>query len=173
MAALKESKNGRLLSKSFFASNIPGIQYDLRIYPNGYDEVTRGEVYICLFVNLEKEPKVKADAKFCIKSAGWTEEFNHEYHDFVFKDVSLCKTADLFDSSKHFIVGGKLIVKCVGYLSVEKPKLDNGNTWDAGHVGRKLWMDNYKDFTIRVGNESIEVSLYIFLSKGLMKFSGP
>ena len=158
---MKESNNGRFCSKRLIASNISGVQYYLTIYPNGDCEDRRGKVWIFLYVSLENESKVKVDSKFCIESAGWTDKLSEQYLLSKGRGFSPCGIADLFDPAKKFIVNGKLIIECDGYLSVEKPRPKDGNTLDAGHIGRKLWMNDDKDFTIHVGNESIKVSLFV------------
>ena len=163
LAALKDSIEGTLCSKKFKASNIPGVQYFLRIYPNGDDDQRRGKVYIFLYINLGKESKVKVDGKFCIESAGWTKELNHEYLLSQSRGYSPCTTADFYDSTKKFIVNGKIIVTFEGIISAEKEKIENGSESEIdmgiGHVANLFWMNEDKDFTIHVGENSVKVSI--------------
>ena len=101
LTPLKDSKNNEYLcSKKCKASNIPGLQYYLTIYPNGDKENRRGEVLIFLYVKIGKESKVKVDGKFCIESAGWTANLQFEYHVTECRGFTACKTADLYDSTK-------------------------------------------------------------------------
>ena len=80
LAALKGSIKGKLCSKIYNASNIPGVNYYLRIYPNGKKVFLRGDVWICLYINVGNESKVNVDGKFRIESAGWNQKLYHEYH---------------------------------------------------------------------------------------------
>lgn len=162
MAGLKESINGRLCSKRFNVLNIPEIQCYFEIYPNGDDEDSRGQVWIFLYVESGDELKVKIDGKFCVESAGYISEENYDYDEFNGWGFQICETAELFDPSKKFIVDGEFVFKCEGTLSVEKEKPVTGNliTFGAGYVANMLfWMNEDKNFIIRVGHKCIKVSL--------------
>ena len=157
---MKDSIDARLCSTRFNASNIPGIQYCLKLYPNGKDEARRGEVLMVLYVNLGNESKVKVDGKFCIESTFQTTKLNHEYHRAEGCGSSPCETADFFDSKKNYIVDGLFVLKFEGTLSVEKEKTENGNKIKSvtGHLGPLFWMNEDKDFTIHVGESAVKVS---------------
>ena len=66
-----------------------------------------------------------------------------------------CKTSDFFDSSKNFIVDGKLIIKFEGILSVEKPRIENEINLGTGFVGNLFWINEDKDFRILVGESAL------------------
>ena len=160
LATLKESDSGYLCSKQLNASNIPGIQYFLTVYPNGSDKSSSGNVLIFLHVNLKNGSNVKVDGKFCIDSAEFSAELKIEYQISEGRGCLPCKTDDLFDSTKNFIVDGTFVLTFEGILSADKEKTENGNEINlvAGHLGPLFWMNEDKDFTINVGENSVKVS---------------
>ena len=176
---MKFSNDEFLWSKKIYASNIPGVQYYLRIYPNGSDEESLGEVCIFLFVDIGNESKVKADGKFCIDSANCADELDYEYLKTEIYGFSPCKTADFFDSKQKFIVDGKLIVTFEGILSVEKPRTENEINLGTGNLGSLFWMKENKDFTIHVGENAVKVGftllqcyvLYIYIFRSINAYS--
>ena len=180
LVALKDSNKKCLRTKRFNASNIPGVQYYLTIYPNGNNEDNRGEVWVFLQVELGNESKVKVNGKFCIDSADWTEKFNEDYHRTEGCGLTPCETADLFDSMQNLIVDGKLTLTFEGILSVDKEKTDNGIEINlgTGHLGSLFWLNEDKDFTIHVGENAVKVSftllqcyvLYIYIFRSINMF---
>ena len=170
MAALKDSIDGCLNSKRVNASNIPGVKYFLSVFPNGHCVDRRGKVMIFLYVDVGKESRVKADGKFHIESAGWTEKLNHEYLRTKGSGFSPCKTVDFFDSKQKFIVNGELIVTFEGKLIVNKEKAENGNENKSvtGQLGSLFWMNEDKDFTINVGENAVKVSFNFTLNTDIL-----
>ena len=160
LAALKDSDNGYLSSKGLYASNIPGVQYYLSIYPNGNKERHRGRVSIYLCVDIGNESKVKVDGKFCIESNLKTRKLNFEYRHSGVRGGSPCTIADFLDSTQKFIVNGKFILTFKGILSVDKEQSNNANEINLGtaHLGPLFWMNEDKDFTINVGENSVKAS---------------
>uniref|UniRef100_A0AC34G585 BTB domain-containing protein n=1 Tax=Panagrolaimus sp. ES5 TaxID=591445 RepID=A0AC34G585_9BILA len=120
LLALKDSKNGFLDGKRLYAFDIPGLQYFVRIYPNGLEEDTRGQTWIGFTANGLKERKVASELTISIESANFTTEFNHVYKKSSGNAFGFCETAEFFDSKNNFFINGEITIKINGILKAER-----------------------------------------------------
>ena len=162
MAALRNSNGEFLVSEWLEASNIPGVSYRLKIYPNGDEEKNEKQTWLFLSVRLGKETKVSTDMKFSIESTGWSGGYSCEYAENESWGIKCFDTDKLFESH---IINGKLTLECTGILSVER-KL---NCADADSDGDKWKMEGFfgslcngigSDFAIVVDGKCIDVSFF-------------
>uniref|UniRef100_A0A914QB12 Uncharacterized protein n=1 Tax=Panagrolaimus davidi TaxID=227884 RepID=A0A914QB12_9BILA len=153
--------NKHLKSDTYNFPNIPGLQYYLTIYPNDYQ--CRGECLIFLYLTLPNE-KMEIQSYFvvAIESANFSFKANY-----VFNCITngcgktCCKTEELFDPKKKFIIDEEMTIKVDGFLMVEtnsvERKIWNCNNF-SGLLGLGLWAEeNSKDFTIFVDEKKIDV----------------
>ena len=154
LAALKDS-DGECLTTDFFeASNIPGVIYRLKCYPND-----NREAWLYLGIAYGNETQVLADVTFSIESAGFCQK--RSYVKDKPRGVKCCKTYQLF--FPNYMVNGKLTVKCTGILSVERKSNytdvdSDGEKWKMEGFLGSIWSGNETDFTIVVDGKCIEVS---------------
>ena len=152
--------SGECLTTDFFeASNIRGVRYRLKLYPN-----ENGKTWLYLGIHIGKETKVLADIKISIESADWSYKDSYEFVKNQSFGHKCCDTYQL--SFPFYMVDGKLTVKCEGILGVER-KL---NCADADSDGDKrkmegflgsIWSGNSTDFVIMVDGKCIDVSCLI------------
>uniref|UniRef100_A0A914YF63 MATH domain-containing protein n=1 Tax=Panagrolaimus superbus TaxID=310955 RepID=A0A914YF63_9BILA len=121
LIALKESENGLLAGKYFYAFNIPGLQYYIKIYPNGDNEQRRGKTVIFLYVNGSKERKITAEFTLSIESANYSKSINYVYEKYVGWGSTCCKTAEFFDSKNKYFVNGEITIKVKGIFKAKRP----------------------------------------------------
>ena len=157
LTPLKDLYGEGLVTEWFEASNIPGVQYRLKLYPNGNCHEYEGDTVVLFGVSMGKETKVHADIKFSIESAGWSSEQSYECKATKSRGVICCGTDELF--YPDFLVDGTLTIKCEGMLIVEKT-VDCDNTWKMQGFLASLWSENETDFTIVVDGKSIKVSIF-------------
>uniref|UniRef100_A0A914PGB2 Uncharacterized protein n=1 Tax=Panagrolaimus davidi TaxID=227884 RepID=A0A914PGB2_9BILA len=119
---LNEAKNSRngLFSEWFDASNIPGVEYCIGIYPNNPEH--EGETWIHFAIS-SSEDKLNIDAVFnmTIKSANYVFKKHHIFEEEDCVEEKLCTTEELFDPAKRFIVDGEMTIYMEGiffYLSI-------------------------------------------------------
>uniref|UniRef100_A0A914YM27 Uncharacterized protein n=1 Tax=Panagrolaimus superbus TaxID=310955 RepID=A0A914YM27_9BILA len=117
---LKESENGFLNGKCFYAFNIPGLQYFIRICPNVDKVKHRGETWIYLYVNGSKERNITAKFTISVESANYSKSFNYVYQAYNGRGNSCCKTADFFETKNKYFVNGKVTIKIKGTLKTER-----------------------------------------------------
>uniref|UniRef100_A0A914PRV5 Galectin n=1 Tax=Panagrolaimus davidi TaxID=227884 RepID=A0A914PRV5_9BILA len=120
--ALKDIETACLKGKYFYAYNIPGLQYYLKIYPTtGEDEDNRGETCVYLHVNGSKKRKITAEFTLSVKSANFSKYLNYVYDcDYGWGDV-LCKTEEFFDSKRKYFVDGEITIKVKGIFKAKRP----------------------------------------------------
>uniref|UniRef100_A0A914QVX8 BTB domain-containing protein n=1 Tax=Panagrolaimus davidi TaxID=227884 RepID=A0A914QVX8_9BILA len=153
--------NKYLKSDTYNFSNIPGLQYCLKIYPN--DEEFPGECWIYLFLTLPND-KMNTESYFVVT----VESANFSFKDnYVFDEITsgrgkkCCKTEELFDPEKKFIIDEEMTIKVDGFFMVEKNSVER-KIWScknfSGLLGLGLWaQENSKDFTIFVDEKKIDV----------------
>ena len=155
-----DTTNKYLQTEWFEATNIPGVNYAIKIYPNAD---RGGEAWITLSLSTGGAAKVRANVRLSIESARWSYEYVHVFE----KDINnigntYCKTCDLL--CPPYIVDGKMTVKCEGILSIERQSDDvaSNNKLKKNEFWGKTWNGIDTDFTIVVGEETFPVSFYIF-----------
>uniref|UniRef100_A0AC34FXC1 BTB domain-containing protein n=1 Tax=Panagrolaimus sp. ES5 TaxID=591445 RepID=A0AC34FXC1_9BILA len=145
---LKDKPGEFLKSDSFNVSNIPGVQYYIKIYPSDEEEENSGNTTLWFFVEYLNETfKIEAFFNIAIEAADLdnhgefvfektnsreasfniaieTADFDN-HGEFIFEENNsrggaLCTTDELFDPENRFIVDGELIIQMYGYLMVEK-----------------------------------------------------
>uniref|UniRef100_A0AC34F6Y4 BTB domain-containing protein n=1 Tax=Panagrolaimus sp. ES5 TaxID=591445 RepID=A0AC34F6Y4_9BILA len=119
LIALKDSENGFLEGKCFYAFNILGLQYCVRIYPNGNDKESLGETWVFLHVNGSKKRKITAEFTISIESAGYTENFRDVFKCDEQLGFECCQTADFFGAKNKYFVDREITVKVEGILKAE------------------------------------------------------
>uniref|UniRef100_A0AC34G0H1 BTB domain-containing protein n=1 Tax=Panagrolaimus sp. ES5 TaxID=591445 RepID=A0AC34G0H1_9BILA len=117
LEALKDSKNGLSNSKYYLASNISGLYYIIKIFPNGHTEERSGETWIFLFILETNERKITANFTLSIESTNFVNNVTKlcvEPERYGFK---CCTTAEFFDSKNNFFVEGEITIKLEGIFS--------------------------------------------------------
>uniref|UniRef100_A0A914PRB6 BTB domain-containing protein n=1 Tax=Panagrolaimus davidi TaxID=227884 RepID=A0A914PRB6_9BILA len=157
---LKEFKDnpGGPLSSSFFdVSNIPGVQYYIKFFPNDDQEDRIGETGIYLVLSFTDEMKIEANYTFSIESANYSREFYSVFEKSVGWGGKCCSAEEFFDSTKKFIVDEKVTIKMDGILYFENEADENGTKLDdessINSLGLSLW--NFvegKNITIVAGD---------------------
>uniref|UniRef100_A0AC34FGT8 BTB domain-containing protein n=1 Tax=Panagrolaimus sp. ES5 TaxID=591445 RepID=A0AC34FGT8_9BILA len=120
LLALKDSENGFLNGKCFYAFNILGLQYYVSVYPNGNDEDCRGETWIFLYVNGSNKRKIAAEVTISIGSKYALKTLNRVYVEYHGSGFKCSKTDDFFDSKNKFFVNGEITIKVKGTLKAEQ-----------------------------------------------------
>uniref|UniRef100_A0AC34FB18 MATH domain-containing protein n=1 Tax=Panagrolaimus sp. ES5 TaxID=591445 RepID=A0AC34FB18_9BILA len=128
LIALKDSENGFLKGKYFYAFNIPGLQYHVKIYPNGDEEDNRGETWIYLRVNGSKERKITTKFTIAIESANYSESFDEVYETFTGWGSTCCKSDEFFDSKNKYFVNEEVTIKIKGIFKTDKPLFQKTST---------------------------------------------
>ena len=145
--------HGEGIETGFFeASNIPGVSYRLKIYPDQDDESWLYFGVVC------GNETVKADIKFAIESVGFCEKRSYVKNEP--KGVKCCHTSELL--YPNYMVDGKLTLKCEGILSVER-KLNSadadsdGDKWKMEGFLENMWNGSGTDFTIVIDGKCLNV----------------
>lgn len=166
LIALKDSINGCIKTEWLEASNIPGVKYYLKIYPNGNCDIRRRQAWIFLYFSIGKEVKLQTDYQFFIDSAGWSAKAH--LRECVRSDLCIsgwgetfCATDQLI--SPRLIVNGKLTIHCQGILKVERKTIaafDDEHKWkNDGFLGNIL-NGTRQTFAIVVGDQTLQVSVW-------------
>uniref|UniRef100_A0AC34FNX5 BTB domain-containing protein n=1 Tax=Panagrolaimus sp. ES5 TaxID=591445 RepID=A0AC34FNX5_9BILA len=128
LIALKDYEIGFLCGKYFYAFNIPGLQYYIKIYPNGDDEQHLGETWIFLNVNGSKERKITAQFTISIESANYSKSFNYVYETHTGWGSTCCKTVEFFESKNKYFVDGEIKIKVKGIFKTERSSIQKSST---------------------------------------------
>uniref|UniRef100_A0AC35FJM4 Uncharacterized protein n=1 Tax=Panagrolaimus sp. PS1159 TaxID=55785 RepID=A0AC35FJM4_9BILA len=141
-----------------YASNIPGVNYSLTIYPK-IDKGNHGhEVKVVLNLSMGKTNTIQADFTISVKSANAKITNNFVYsklfQNYSFGNV-LCNRGDFFKPNRSFFVDGFVEIELEGTLTT------------FGGIKRKaekflslaelLWESDDKDITIIVKGEQIKI----------------
>uniref|UniRef100_A0A914YFE0 BTB domain-containing protein n=1 Tax=Panagrolaimus superbus TaxID=310955 RepID=A0A914YFE0_9BILA len=121
LMALKESENGFLKGKYFYAFNILGLQYYIKICPNGDNEESRKVTWIFLNLNGSNERKIAAEFTQSVESADYSESVNYVYEKIGGYGSTCCKTAEFFDSKNKYFVNGEITIKVKGTFKAKRP----------------------------------------------------
>jgi hypothetical protein len=116
---LKDSEDGCLSGKCYYAYSIPGLQYCVHIFPNGSSERSRGQTCIFFNVNGSDERKISAEVTLSVESANFSVSLISVYEERVGHGTCFCKTAEFFNSK--FFADGELTIKVKGTLKAERP----------------------------------------------------
>uniref|UniRef100_A0A914QS82 BTB domain-containing protein n=1 Tax=Panagrolaimus davidi TaxID=227884 RepID=A0A914QS82_9BILA len=119
---LKDSENGCLKGKHFYAYNIPGLQYFIAIYPNGYaEEDRRGETWAFLCINGSNERKISAEFTLSVESANYSKNLNYVFEDIIgWGKEKICKIDEFFDPKNNFFVNGEITIKVKGIFKSQR-----------------------------------------------------
>uniref|UniRef100_A0AC34FEV7 BTB domain-containing protein n=1 Tax=Panagrolaimus sp. ES5 TaxID=591445 RepID=A0AC34FEV7_9BILA len=121
LIAIKDSEERYLNGKCFYSFNIPGLQYFVKIHPNGVSaDENFGETWIGLFVNGSDERKTEAEFIISIESAEFCQSFNHVYEIDEGIGSTLCKTNEFFDLKHKYFVDGEITIKVNGIFKAER-----------------------------------------------------
>uniref|UniRef100_A0AC34GXQ9 BTB domain-containing protein n=1 Tax=Panagrolaimus sp. ES5 TaxID=591445 RepID=A0AC34GXQ9_9BILA len=121
LIALKDSEERYLNGKCFYAFNIPGLQYNVRIFPNGDDnEERRGQTCIYLRVNGSKERKITAEFTISIESANFSTSCNSVHEAYIGAGKRCFKIDEFFDSKNNYFVNGEVTIKVNGFLKAHR-----------------------------------------------------
>uniref|UniRef100_A0A914PM86 BTB domain-containing protein n=1 Tax=Panagrolaimus davidi TaxID=227884 RepID=A0A914PM86_9BILA len=95
----KEASEDCLFSEFYEAFNIPGVEYNIKLFPNHY--VHAGESWFEFSILLSNPIKIDANIKIEIKSANYISEKNFVVFEDDYADCEkLCTTEELFDPEK-------------------------------------------------------------------------
>uniref|UniRef100_A0AC35G6G0 MATH domain-containing protein n=1 Tax=Panagrolaimus sp. PS1159 TaxID=55785 RepID=A0AC35G6G0_9BILA len=115
-----ELKDGFLKGKSFYAFNIPGLQYHIQIYPNGDEEDCLGEVWAFLQIICPDGRKVTCECTLFIESTNFSSTLNHIYQYDSGYGSMLCEADEFFDSKSKFFIDGEMNIKVKGTFKCER-----------------------------------------------------
>uniref|UniRef100_A0AC35F1M9 BTB domain-containing protein n=1 Tax=Panagrolaimus sp. PS1159 TaxID=55785 RepID=A0AC35F1M9_9BILA len=151
LAELKDKPGRCLASDRFEASNIPGVQYSIKIYPNDDEKERREQTWIYLHLKYSDEIKIKANFRITIESANTTKKLCHKFEKSKARGRKFCTTEELFDPENRFIVNGQMMIKMDGVLTIDKeapPEIVTIED-DSDDLSLGLWnQEEDKDFTI-------------------------
>uniref|UniRef100_A0A914QTA6 BTB domain-containing protein n=1 Tax=Panagrolaimus davidi TaxID=227884 RepID=A0A914QTA6_9BILA len=116
---LKDSEDGCLSGKCYYAYSIPGLQYCVHIFPNGSSKRSRGQTCIFFNVNGSEDRKVTAECVISVESANFSDSLIYVYEESLGYGTYFCKTAEFINSK--FFVDGELTIKVKGTLKTERP----------------------------------------------------
>uniref|UniRef100_A0A914PYZ1 BTB domain-containing protein n=1 Tax=Panagrolaimus davidi TaxID=227884 RepID=A0A914PYZ1_9BILA len=124
---LKDSANEYLteflIGKYYYDANIPGLQYNIEVYPNENNEDRRGETWAFLYVNGSKERKITVEFVISIESTNFSKSLDYVYNDYYGWGGRLCKSSELFDSRSKFFVDEVMTIKVKGTFRAPIPTI--------------------------------------------------
>uniref|UniRef100_A0AC34F579 Uncharacterized protein n=1 Tax=Panagrolaimus sp. ES5 TaxID=591445 RepID=A0AC34F579_9BILA len=110
--ALKDSEGGFLNGKYFYAQNIPGLRYYIRICPKMKDEKRSEQTKIFFTVDGLNGRKITTKITIIAKSTDdSTEYFNNVFEKWARHSFAICKTAEFFDPKNKFFIDGEITIK--------------------------------------------------------------
>uniref|UniRef100_A0AC35FXC7 MATH domain-containing protein n=1 Tax=Panagrolaimus sp. PS1159 TaxID=55785 RepID=A0AC35FXC7_9BILA len=121
-ADLMAKENRGLNGKCFYAYNIPGLQYFVRIYPNGFGEKTRGGTWLSFVIKPLEDRKV--GVSFSLVSFGVESVNLSKPSSCIFREgvaISVCKTEEFFEYKSKYFVNGEIAIKIKGIFETECP----------------------------------------------------
>uniref|UniRef100_A0A914Q479 BTB domain-containing protein n=1 Tax=Panagrolaimus davidi TaxID=227884 RepID=A0A914Q479_9BILA len=125
---LKDSEDGFLNGKCFYGFNIHGLQYFVKIYPNGNRKEYRGKAFFFFHVNGSNERNITAELTLSIESADYSKELNYVYETATGYGAIFCKTTKFFDLKSKFFVDGEIMIKVKGILKARRSLISKIST---------------------------------------------
>ena len=171
---LKASDTDDVLESKYFKTVIPGVVYFLEICPNGFNDETRGEVWVFLFLE-ENNKRIQATWSISNASACFKDhtDWIYELGGLDGYGSKICTCSDLFDPEKKFIEHGKLTLKLDGTLKT-LDVIKQNPTVEISSLSELLFIREDKDFVIAVGEDEVKVILIMGFEVVLMfLFLGP
>uniref|UniRef100_A0A914P709 MATH domain-containing protein n=1 Tax=Panagrolaimus davidi TaxID=227884 RepID=A0A914P709_9BILA len=110
-------QNGYLQSPIHTVCNLSNVKYYIRIYPNGYNDKTRGMAGIILQLFKGNAFNIDSDIMLCFESASFQKDLPKGNENGTTFGIS--KTSKFFDSK--FFDNGKLIIKVKGTFKIILP----------------------------------------------------